>query len=182
MTGQSQGRRAKWIRVGLVVAALIASHALHDGSAEAATSPPRAHGATRILAAHDASAAPGVLLATITSQNLPVWFKVSGDGRTLTAAAIAVNMNCTSGAEFVLPDDFLRVAISKNGRLHGTYSQPPTAGSAGETYTWMDSITARLNHRHTQLSGVWHLTVNYSFTNGMSDQCESGPVRFTATP
>lgn len=180
MKGHSQSRRAKWVRAGLVVGALIASHALHDGSAEAATAP-QSHGAARVLAAHDASAAPGVLLATLTSQSLPAWFKISHDGRTLAVAAIAVNMNCTSGAQFVLPDGFVRVAISKNGRLHGTYSQPPTAGSAGETYTWTDSITARLNHRHTQLSGVWHLSVNYSFTNGMSDQCDSGPVRFTAT-
>jgi hypothetical protein len=181
MKGRIQGLRAKWIRVGLVVAALIASHALHNGSAEAATTAPQPHGGAHILAAHDAPASPGILLATITSQSLPAWFKVSGDGRTLTVAAIAVNMNCTSGAQFVLPDGFVRVAISKSGTLHANYSQPPTAGSAGETYTLTDSITARLNHRHTRLSGVWHLSVNYSFTNGMSDQCESGPVRFVAT-
>lgn len=181
MKGHLQGRQAKWLLVGLVVAALIASHAFNNGSAEAATTAPEPHSAARILAAHDASAAPGILLATITSQNLPAWFKISPDGRTLTVAAIAVNMNCTSGSQFVLPDDFVRVAISKNGRLHGTFSQPPTAGSAGETYSGSDSITARLNHRHTQLSGVWRLSVNYSFTNGMSDQCDSGPVRFTAT-
>jgi hypothetical protein len=40
---------------------------------------------------------------------------------------------------------------------------------------------ARLNRGHAQLSGVWRLQVNYSFTNGMSDQCDSGPVRFAAT-
>lgn len=166
MNGRIQGRRAKWLRVSFAVALLIAAHVFHAGPADAATTAPQPH---------------GVVLATITSQNLPAWFRVSGDGRTLTVAAIAVDMHCTSGAQFVLPDDFVRVAISKSGRLHGAYSQPPTAGTSGETYTGTDSITARLNHRHTRLSGVWRLSVNYSFTNGMSDQCSSGPVRFTAT-
>ena len=184
MNGQSRGRRANWARAGLALAVVIGAHMLNGGQADAATIDARPFGTAAVAAAHDASAtpaAPGLVLAGITSQSLPAWFKVSGDARTLTVAAIAVNLNCTSGVQFVLPDAFVRVAISKSGRLHGTYSQPPTAGSAGETYTWTDSITARLNHRHTQLSGVWHLSVNYSFTNGMSDECDSGPVRFTAT-
>jgi hypothetical protein len=181
MNGRTQGRRSKWARAGLAVAVVIAAHAIHGGSAEAASIAPESHGAARILVAQESPAAPGVILAAITSQNLPAWFKVSGDARTLTVAAIAVTVNCTSGVEFVLSDVFVRVEIRKNGRLHGTSSQPPTADAAGDTYTWTDSITARLNHRHTQLSGVWRLSVNYSFTNGMSDQCDSGPVRFTAT-
>ncbi len=174
------GPNARWIRAGFVVTAAIAALAL-GGSAEAASIAPRPAGTPGILAAHDASAAPGVVLAGITSQNLPAFFKIAGDGRTLTVAAIALSMNCTSGAQFVLPDDFVRVGISKNGRLHAAYSQPPTAGTGGETYTWTDAVTARVNRRHTQLSGVWQLSVNYSFTNGMSDQCGSGPVRFAAT-
>lgn len=182
MTGSNRGRRTRWIRVGFAVTAVIAAHALNGGSADAASVSPQSHGAARIHLAQDSPATPGTTLAAITSQNLPAWFKVSSDGRMLRAAAIAVTVNCTSGAQFVLPDSFVRVSISKNGRLHGTYSQPPTADSAGDTYTWTDSITARLNHRHTQLSGVWQLSVNYSFTNGMSDQCASGPVRFTTAP
>ena len=49
------------------------------------------------------------------------------------------------------------------------------------TYSGMDSVTARLGRRHTHVSGTWELKVNYSYTNGMSDRCDSGPVRFTAT-
>src|SRR6185437_2182033 len=58
MKERFQGPRAKWIRIGLVVAALIASHALHDGSAEAATTPPQT-----------------IVLAGFTSQRLPAFFK-----------------------------------------------------------------------------------------------------------
>jgi hypothetical protein len=175
MKGRSKTYRGKWLPVAFVVTAAIALSAM-SGSAMAGTIGSRPFGMAR-----DASASPGFLLAGITSQNLPDWFKVSGDARTLSVAAIAVQVSCTSGSQFVLPDGFGRVPISKSGRLHDTFSQPPTAGSAGETYTWSDSITGRLNRRHTQLSGVWHLSVNYSFTNGMSDRCDSGPVRFIAT-
>lgn len=180
MKGRTQGRRAKWLRVGFAASLLIAAHALHGGSADAATTVPQSHGAVRIHAAHDASAKSGAVLVAITSQNLPAWFRVSAAGRTLTVAAIAVNVSCASGAQFALPDGLTKVQISKNGRLHATSSQPPTAGSAGGTYAWTDSITARLNHRHTQLSGMWRLSVNYTFADGTTDQCTSGPVRFTA--
>jgi hypothetical protein len=181
MKGRIQGRPAKWIRVGLVVAALIASHALNGGSAEAATTAPQPHAAVRILAAQDAPNAASVVLAGFTSQQYPTFFKFSGNARTLTIGAIALEMTCTSGAQFVLEDAFGPVHISPNGRLHATTSIPPTAGSSGATYSGSDSLTARLNHRHTDVSGTWDLQVNYSFTNGMSDQCDSGPVRFTAT-
>lgn len=166
-----KGPRTKWLRVALAVGGAIAAHALDPGSAGAATIAPRS--------ANDAPA--GIVLAGLTSQNLPVFFKVARDARSLTLAAIAVDMNCTSGAEFVLPDGFARVGIGENGRLHAAVSQPPTAGTGGETYSWTDSVAARMNRKHTQFAGVWRLKVNYSFTNGMSDQCDSGPVRFAAT-
>lgn len=175
MKGRSQTYRGKWLPVAFVVTAAIALPAM-SGSAMAGTI-----GSRPLAEAHDASASPGFLLAGITSQTLPAWFKVSADARTLTVAAIAVGTSCTSGSQIVFPDSFVRVPISKNGRLHAASSQPPTADTAGDTYTWTDSVTARVNRRHTQLSGVWRLSVVYTFTNGMSDRCDSGPVRFTAT-
>jgi hypothetical protein len=181
MNGRSQGRHARWIRAGLALAVVIAAHAINGGSAEAATSHPTPFGPARIAAVRDASAAPDIVLAAITSQQYPAFFKISANARTLTFGSIALGLNCTSGDQIVLEDGFSRVRISPNGKLHATFSVPPTAASNGVTYSGTDSITARLNHRHTRLSGVWHLSVNYSFTNGMSDQCDSGPVRFTAT-
>jgi hypothetical protein len=181
MKGLIQGRRAKWLRVAFVVSAAIAAHAIHGGSAQAAALAPHPHAAARILAAQDAPNASSVVLAGFTSQQYPTFFKVSGNARTLTIGAIAIEMTCTSGSQFVLEDAFGRVQISPNGRLHARTSVPATAGPNGETYSGTDSLTARLNHRHTEVSGTWQLQVSYSFTNGMSDQCDSGPVRFTAT-
>jgi hypothetical protein len=173
------GRKAKWVRVSLVVAAAIAVHALHAGSADAASIAPKAD--ARILAAQDASARPDIVLAGFSSQQYPVFFKISAAGRALTVGAIALQMTCTSGTQFVLQDAFGPVQIGPNGRLHAGASIPPTAGSSGTTYSGTDSLTARLGRRHTHVSGTWELKVNYSSVNGMSDECDSGPVRFLAT-
>jgi hypothetical protein len=172
----------KGLRIALAVAVLLSAYALGGASAKAASIGPQPFAAARIATARDASAvAPSVVLAGFTSQDYPTFFKVSGNARTLTLAGIALNMTCTSGAEFVLADLFAHVRINPNGRLRSTASQPPTAGPNGGTVTSTDSLTGRLNRRHSQLSGLWRLQVNYSFTNGMSDQCDSGPVRFLAT-
>lgn len=180
MNGRTHGRRGRWLRVGLAVAALIVVYALGGGSAQAATIGMGPVRTQRIATARDASTTPGIVLAGFTSQQLPSFFKVAGDGRTLTVAAVALGMTCTSGAQTVLPDSFARVPIKPNGRLHYTVVVPPTAGANGETVSATDSLTARLNGRRSQLSGIWRLRMNFSFTNGMSDRCDSGPVRFSA--
>jgi len=131
--------------------------------------------------AREAPASPEIVLAGFTSQQYPAFFKIAAAGRSVTLGAVALEMTCTSGSQFVLQDGFGPVRISPNGGFHAAVSIPPTAGSSGVTYSGTDSVTARLGRRHTEVSGRWELTVNYSYTNGMSDRCDSGPVRFTAT-
>ena len=181
MNGCVKGRRARWVRVGLAVAVVIAAHVIDGGSAEAASIAPKPAATPRVVVAHHASATPDFVLGAFTSQNYPGFLEISGDGRTLKLGAVSLVMSCTSGAQFVLADVLTRVRIKANGRLHAAHSVPPTAGSNGDTYSATDSLTARLNRRHSLLTGTWRLQVSYSFTNGMSDQCDSGPVRFTAT-
>lgn len=205
MNGRTQGRGARWLRAGLVVAALVAVHALGGGSAHAATSGGGEVGAQRLAAvrgapardaaardaaardalareaqARDAAPSRGIVLAGFTSQDLPSFFKVAGDGRTLTVGAIALGMTCTSGAQPIVPDSLARVPITPSGKLHRTVVVPPTAGSNGQTFSAIDSLTAHLNPGHSELSGVWRLRVTYSLGNGMSEKCDSGPVRFNA--
>jgi len=127
------------------------------------------------------AAAPDIVLAGFTSQQYPAFFKIATPGRALTIGAIALDMSCTSGAEFVFHDAFGPVRIKPNGRMRASVVIPPTAESSGQTVSGSDSLRARLGSRHTELSGVWRLQLNYSFTNGMSDRCDSGPVRFVAT-
>lgn len=181
MKGRIQNRQAKWLRVAFAVTVAIAAHALNGGSAQAAMIHLQPAGSAHIAAAADAAPTSDIVLAGFTSQQYPTFFKVSKDGRTLTVGAIAIEMTCTSGSQFVVEDALGRVRISPNGRLRATTVIPPTAGSSGDTFSGTDSLTARLSHHHTSVSGTWQLKVNYSFTNGMSDQCDSGPVRFTTT-
>ena len=180
MKGHIQGRRAKWLRLAFAVGVAITAHALNGGSAQAATNDSTPFGGARIAAAGDASAPETIVLAGFTSQRYPGFFKVSGDGRTLLGGAAAISLKCTSGDIVVVPDAFARVRIHPDGTLHAGYSSP-TIVTNGTTYQGTDSITARLNPKHSQLTGTWQLAVNYGFADGTSDHCASGPVRFKLT-
>jgi hypothetical protein len=181
MKERSQSRRSRWFRVAFGVGLVIAAHAFGSGSANAAPIHLSPNQAARIASAATGPARQTTVLAGFTSQQYPAFFKIAAAGRSLTLGAIALNLSCTSGGQVALGDAFTRVPISPNGKLHAAFSIPPTAGSSGETFSGTDTMSARLNRKHTQLAGTWELVVNYSFTNGMSDQCSSGPVRFTAT-
>lgn len=180
MKGRSQSRRVKWLRVAFAVTVAFAAHALNGGSAQAATVGSTPFGAARIAAASDVSAPKSILLAGFTSQHYIGFFKVAGDGRMLLGGGIDISMTCTSGGSLVLTDGFAHVPIHPDGRLHAAYSSP-TIVSNGVTSQGADSVTARLNPKHTQLTGTWQMTVNYGFADGTSDQCSSGPVRFKLT-
>lgn len=160
MKGRIQSRRAKWIRAAFVVAVVIAAHALNGSSAQAATIPPRT-----------------IVLAGFTPQHYPVFFKISSDRKMLLAGGIAISMTCTSGATVVVPDAFARIPIHPNGTVHAAFSSP-TIVTNGTTTQGNDALSARLNPKHSQLSGTWQLAVNYGFADGTSDHCDSGPVHF----
>jgi hypothetical protein len=164
MSGQTRRRPARWLRIGLVAAALIVAHALDGSSAQASPMDPSS----------------STVLGGFTSQHLPSFFKVTGDGRRLTVGSMALRLNCTSGAQIILADAFGQVPISASGRLHASFSGP-TIVSNGGTFSEQDSLRGRLNGKHSELTGMWMLAVNYGFSDGTSDACNSGPVRFTAT-
>ena len=162
-------------RTGLAVAfalsVVIAAHAVGSGSAQAASIDGPAA---------DAGGGKTVVVAGFTSQRYPGFFKISGDGRTLLGGGIAISMACTSGAFVVVTDGLARVPIHRDGKLHAAYSSP-TIVTNGTTTQGTDAVSARLNPKHSQLTGTWQLAVNYGFADGTSDHCTSGPVRFKLT-
>lgn len=168
MTGHSWGQRRKWLRAALVVTVVVASRALGAGSAEAASID---------RPAADAAGGKTIVLAGFTSQHYPVFFKISGDGKMLLGGGIGISMTCTSGASLVVPDVFARVPVHPDGRLHAAYSSP-TIVTNGTTTQGTDALSARLSPKRSQLTGTWHLAVNYGFADGTSDHCDSGPVHF----
>jgi hypothetical protein len=167
MTGQSWGPRRKWLQAALVIGVAVASHALGAGSAEAAT-------------ADGGSAAKDVVLAGFTAQHFPVFFKVSPDGRTVLVDGIALSMTCASGGALVWHDSFGRLPVHANGKVHASFASP-TIVSGGTQSSVDDALTARLNPKHSQLTGTWHLATHFTFADGTTDQCDSGPVAFSAT-
>jgi hypothetical protein len=82
---------------------------------------------------------------------------------------------------FGTPDEFTHIRIGPNGNLHAGVDIPPTAVSGGGTYSGTDSLSAKLNRQRTEVTGVWELQLSYTFADGTTDQCDSGPVRFVDT-
>ena len=139
---------------------------------------------TPALGTVPAEAAPvgqSTVLAGVTTQSFPSYFRISANGKTVRASVIALGLTCASGATFAIADEFTRVRIGPTGHLAAEVSLPPTAISGGGTYSGTDSMTAKLNRQRTQVTGVWELQLFYTFADGTTDQCDSGPVQFTDT-
>ncbi|HTP19446.1 MAG TPA: hypothetical protein VMJ65_07575 [Solirubrobacteraceae bacterium] len=143
-------------------------------------------GALGALALHSPPAeampdGPTTVLVGVTTQSYPSFFRISANGKTVKASVIGLGMSCTSGATFGTPDEFAHIRIGPNGNLHAGLNIPPTAVSGGATYTGTDSLSARLNRQRTEVTGVWELQLSYTFADGTTDRCDSGPVRFVDT-
>jgi hypothetical protein len=173
-TRRSPGRR--WLCFAVTCALIVASQLLQGGSAQAASTHPRPLGTATVATASGATG--GTVFTGFTSQDFPSFFTVSSNARTLTVAAIAYEMTCVSGDEFGDPDEFTHVPIQANGKFHVNLTLPPTSAADGATFSGTDSLKGILNRKHSKVSGVWELHLNYAFPNGMTDQCDSGPVRF----
>ena len=156
-------RSQRWLRLALASGLTVGVLALQSAPAEAAP------------------VGPTTVLAGVTTQAYPSFFRISANGKTVQAGVIALGVSCRSGATFATPDEFAHVRIGPNGNLHAGYSVPPTAISGGGTYTGTDSMSAKLNRKRTQVTGVWELQLSYTFADGTTDQCDSGPVRFIDT-
>jgi hypothetical protein len=167
MKGRNHRCRYIWLRLAFVVSIAVAAHVL-GGSANAAT-------------IGGPSTAPGAVLAGLTSQQFPTFFRLSANDRVVLAGAIAISATCTDGSIYVVPDLALRVPIGADGRLHRTVITPPTAGPNGGTYSGSDTLTGRLGPAHSKLTGTWRIRVQATEPNGANIQCDSGPVRFSAT-
>ena len=122
---------------------------------------------------------PTTVLAGLSSQGYPSFFEISGNGRTLKLGAIAMNMTCSSGDQFVVPDRDVRIPIT-----HGR--QAPRGLRAGadpvlgrRVRGGTDTLNASSIPQHTKLTGTWRLEQTYISPSGQTDQCDSGPVQFT---
>ena len=153
--------RKRWLRLVLASGLTLGALALQSVPAEAAP------------------IGPTTVLAGLSSQGYPSFFEISGNGRTLKLGAMAVGMTCASGDEFVFTDRDARIPITRSGKLRADFAQAPTPVSGGGTEGGTDTLNAKLNPKHTMLTGTWRVQETYISSSGQTDQCDSGPVQFT---
>ena len=94
-----------------------------------------------VAVASDAPATPSIVLAGFTSQQYPTFFKIAAAGRSVTLGAVALEMTCTSGAQFVLQDGFGPVRISRERRV---------------SRRGLDTADGRIERRDLQRDGFGH--------------------------
>ena len=153
--------RRLWLRLALASGLTVAGLAFHSGPAAATP------------------VGPIKVLAGLSSQQYPSFFEIANNGRMLKLGAIALDVTCASGADFVLRDRDVRIPITRSGKLRANFAQAPTPFSGGGTVGGTDSLNATLNPQHTELTGTWRVRQTYISPSGQTDQCDSGLVRFT---
>jgi hypothetical protein len=127
--------------------------------------------------------ASGRTLGGFTSQHLPVVLQISTQDKRLNLAGSALNLTCTSGTQFVIPDGWVKLPISKKGIVNGSYripASPPPAGGTIGIIGGTDTFSGKLNAKKATFSGTWELKIEYSMPNNQTDQCDSGHVTFEA--
>jgi hypothetical protein len=154
------GHARWWLRLALASGLTVGVFALHSLPADAAPSGSQ------------------TVLAGLSSQGYPSFFEISSNARTLRLGAIALDIKCTSGTEFVLEDQDVRIPITRSGKLRADFAQAPTPVSGGSTVGGVDSLNATLNRQDTKLTGTWRLQQTIISASGQTDQCDSGLVQF----
>ena len=118
-------------------------------------------------------------LGGFTSQDLPIVVKLSRDGHRIVHAGAALDLKCTSGDEFIAPDDYTSRRISRSGAFQAAAVLPAIDIGGGETATYSSSISGRANAARTIVSGTWRMTATFHDTSsGVDDVCRSGKVSF----
>ncbi len=131
-------------------------------------------------AASSMASAQATTLGGFTSQNWPVVFRTSRDGRTLALGRIVLWTRCTSGLSFATQDGFRGLRLGAGGRFAEHRTFPPTKQSNGWIFGGSDAFAGRLNRRHSRLSGAWTMHETVVSPSGQTDQCDSGAVGFHA--
>jgi hypothetical protein len=124
---------------------------------------------------------PGDVLGGFTSQGWPVVLEISGNGKRVAVVATGLFMSCTSGVGFPVEDAWPLLPISAKGKVHAAITIPSFAGSSVSITGGSRSFAGRFNRARSIFWGQWRLHLNYKFSNGQTDQCDSGRVTFTAT-
>jgi hypothetical protein len=153
-------RRARWASA-IAAGALLASPLVP--AAGAVTTPAR-----------------GIVFGGATNQDFPIVIETSRDGTTVTNAHIAIQMPCTAGGYYVVPDGYRAMRVRQR-QFRSAFGPETRRNEDGTTSDLQGSISGTFNRSGTQVSGTWSLKlVDYDATGAVADTCDSGTVHWTA--
>lgn len=123
------------------------------------------------------SRAKPVILGGLTSKGWPVYIQLSANGKRIVRAVGALELPCSKGGSFTVPDRFSNVPV-RHGRfkdgVHDSFTDH------GETFEIDDSFAGKVNRKHTVVSGTWQAKTVIHEADGSVDTCDSGVLKFTA--
>jgi hypothetical protein len=174
----------------LVVAAILVASLL--GAASADGSPSAAESASDLpkLAPHQGGQLPpgtasarasrglGGTLRGTTSQGLPSFIRVSGDGRRITRAIMRLRLRCSDGSSAVLRDSWFQVPISSRGKFADRFNDSSTQG--GIRMQISDRFSGAFNRERSKVTARSRLVFRFHYPDGTGDTCDSGNVTLRA--
>ena len=153
--------------VGLVAVALLISWPLSPGASAGVRS--------------SSATAVGNTYGGVTSQGMPVFVEMTATRRQVVRMVAAMALDCTSGGSATVPDKYVRIPVSKAGKLRIAYGPVTIRNDDGTTTDFSARVTGALNFSRTLLSGSWRVTlVDHDAAGTVTDTCDSGPRSWRA--
>ena len=148
--------------VGLVAVTLLISWPMSPGASAGVRTP--------------SATAVGNTYGGLTSQGMPVFVEMTATRRQVVRMVAAIGLDCTSGSSITVPDKYVRIPVTKAGRLRIAYGPVTFRNDDGTTTDFSARITGALNDGRTVLSGSWRVTlVDHDAAGTVTDTCDSGP-------
>lgn len=124
----------------------------------------------------------GVSFYGMTASEGPLVVQTSKDGRVITRAIGAIDLQCNGGPmgpySFTIKDLWTDVIVSLGGRFSQTYTDTDTEGDVKLDLT--GEFSGRFDRRRKTVTGTWREQYVSHFPDGSVSTCDSGLQKFSA--
>jgi hypothetical protein len=125
------------------------------------------------------SAAPGVVFGGFTRDGWPIAVEVSRNHKSVKQAGIGLELKCGSG--YRSDPDYYRDLPLKKRRFHASFGPLRLDYDDGSFDMLSGTASGKANRSWTKMTGKWQLHVSeHNAAGAVTDECESGTVRWTA--
>ena len=127
------------------------------------------------------AAAAGVVYGGVTPQGYGLMVEVNKSRRQIVRMHTGLQLSCTSGAGFAVPDNWVRLRISRNGGFSASFGPSVRRNDDGTSVDAEGTIRGKFNSSRTSVSGRWTLKLTArDATGAVTDTCDSGIVNWKA--